>query len=425
MCYQSKRLAEENEALFHEACQLLAHLEKAGYQAYIVGGAVRDALLKRKVNDLDIATSATPGEVQSLFPRTVPTGLTHGTVTVISGQFSFEVTTFRGEGPYGDARRPDYVYFVDHLTTDLARRDFTINALAYRCSGEIVDPFKGRADLQKKLIRCVGKAEERFQEDALRILRGIRIAAQLAFEVEPRTLRAMRTERAGLEKLAVERVTSELDKLLSAPRPGKALKLLWTAQLLTHIQPLVSYASTSIRSLPDEEVFIQLDREWDTGLRWVLFLKMCGIPVDEARSVFRRFKMSGKAVSELALLWQKAAHWPRSSLSAKHARRLVFSFGLERLLKIIRLTHYFGTLNEKQWLQLRRQFCHADWDLPIEEASQLALDGHTMMRVAGREPGPWIGEVRRALLQKVIAGELNNHPEQLQREWCTHGPHAP
>ncbi len=194
-------------------------LKEAGYEAYPVGGCVRDLLMGREPGDVDICTSALPQEVMALFPSAVPTGLKHGTVTVPGEQCNVEITTFRRDGSYADARHPDAVSFGVGLVEDLSRRDFTINAMALPEYGEVIDPFGGRADLERKLIRCVGDPDRRFSEDALRMLRGVRFAAQLGFTLEGETGWAMRRNAHLVEHVSRERIRVELEKTLLSPRP--------------------------------------------------------------------------------------------------------------------------------------------------------------------------------------------------------------
>lgn len=406
---------------FRDAFRLVEKLEEAGHQAVIVGGSVRDALLGRRVHDIDLGTSATPDDVQRIFSHTVPTGLRHGTVIVIFRKHSYEVTTFRREGPYVDARRPSYVRFVQDLKTDLARRDFTINAIALNRDKELIDPFGGRTDLERRLIRSVGQADERFQEDPLRILRAVRFVAQLGFEIEAGTRSAMKAEKAGLRKLAVERITGELDKLMAASRPSRALWLLWEEQLIQEIIP----PSTMLTDIPARRDLQTIDREKDVGLRWILFLRLCGVQADQAKQTLRHFKKSRRDVQQLSLIWKEAEHWPSATFSVEDMKRKVFSLKLHRVLQIIRLASYIGRLTDAEWQFLRRQFCHADWELPVENVSQLALDGHTLIKMTGRDPGPWIGDVCHHLLQQVVAGKIVNHPQRLIKEWLQHGPHTP
>ena len=204
---------------------ILCALDSAGHRAVLAGGCVRDSLLGRRPSDWDIASSASPEEVLALFPRCVPTGIKHGTVTVMSGGGSVEVTSFRAEGGYSDHRRPDSVSFGCPLEADLARRDLTVNAMAMDAAGEITDPFGGRDDLRRRLLRCVGEPERRFDEDALRMLRTVRFSAQLGFEVEPRTLEAIRALAHLASGLSAERVRDELLKTLRSPAPGLVWQL--------------------------------------------------------------------------------------------------------------------------------------------------------------------------------------------------------
>ena len=204
---------------------ILCALDSAGHRAVLAGGCVRDNLLGRRPSDWDIASSASPEEVLTLFPRCVPTGIKHGTVTVLSGGGSVEVTAFRAESGYSDHRRPDSVSFGCPLEADLARRDLTVNAMAMDAAGEITDPFGGRDDLRRRLLRCVGEPERRFDEDALRMLRTVRFSAQLGFEIEPRTLEAIRALAHLASGLSAERVRGELLKTLRSPAPGLVWQL--------------------------------------------------------------------------------------------------------------------------------------------------------------------------------------------------------
>ncbi len=199
---------------------ILCALGRAGHSAALAGGCVRDSLLGRRPNDWDVASSARPEEVLALFPRCVPTGLRHGTVTVLSRGGAVEVTSFRAEGAYSDHRRPDSVAFGCSLEEDLARRDLTVNAMAMDAAGNVTDPFGGRADLERRLLRCVGAPERRFSEDALRMLRTVRFSAQLGFGVEAETLRAVRELAPLAASLSAERVRDELIKTLRSPRPS-------------------------------------------------------------------------------------------------------------------------------------------------------------------------------------------------------------
>lgn len=215
-----------------QARVILQTLRRHGHSAYMVGGYVRDKCLGRAVKDIDIATSALPQQVQDLFPRTIPTGLQHGTVTVLMDKFTFEVTTFRKESDYVDYRRPKQVTFVSELHEDLKRRDFTMNAMAMDESGHVIDPFGGLDDVRQGRIRCVGRAEERFTEDALRMLRCIRFAAEYELEIEEKTWEAICLLRELLQHIAIERVRMELERILSGHDPHRGLQLFVKTRLV-------------------------------------------------------------------------------------------------------------------------------------------------------------------------------------------------
>lgn len=219
-----------------EAALIMRRLEEHGHEAYAVGGCVRDSLLGRKPQDWDITTSARPDEVKAIFPRTVDTGIRHGTVTVLAYGGAFEVTTYRVDGEYEDARHPKEVRFTSSLAEDLRRRDFTINAMAYNERDGLVDEFGGMGDLSRGVIRCVGDAGERFSEDALRMLRAVRFAAQLGFEIEGGTLSAMSELSGSLKMVSAERIQAELVKLLTSDHPGE-LEVAWRAGLTAVFLP--------------------------------------------------------------------------------------------------------------------------------------------------------------------------------------------
>ncbi|GHU63238.1 polynucleotide adenylyltransferase [Clostridia bacterium] len=204
---------------------ILGQLNKQGHEAYVVGGCVRDSLLEKEPQDWDITTSALPEQVKGIFSKTVDTGLEHGTVTVIRGRKSFEVTTYRIDGTYVDNRHPSSVMFTSNLAEDLRRRDFTINAMAYHPSLGLVDPFDGRGDIHKRTIRCVGNAKARFSEDALRVLRALRFCAQLDFSIDYYTKTALKRRVSDLKEISKERVYSEITKILTSEHPEVFRKL--------------------------------------------------------------------------------------------------------------------------------------------------------------------------------------------------------
>ena len=208
-----------------QAAEIIKTLSSHGYEAYAVGGCVRDSILGKTPSDWDITTSARPEQVKALFAKTIDTGIKHGTVTVMMDKTGYEVTTYRIDGLYEDHRRPNDVTFTTSLREDLMRRDFTINAMAYNDTDGLIDLFGGMDDLQNRVIRCVGNARDRFEEDALRMLRAVRFAAELGFSLEPETRRALDRLHGSISRVAKERIFAELKKLLTAPHAADALRI--------------------------------------------------------------------------------------------------------------------------------------------------------------------------------------------------------
>lgn len=277
---------------------IIEELNKAGYEAYAVGGCVRDALLNKEPEDWDITTSASPYEVKRLFRRTIDTGLQHGTVTVMLHHVGYEVTTYRIDGEYEDGRHPKKVVFTKSLLEDLKRRDFTINAMAYNEKSGIVDEFDGILDLERKIIRCVGNAEERFTEDALRMLRAIRFAAQLGFIIEKKTESSISILAETLKKVSKERIQAELNKLLVSKHP-ECIKKVYDLGL-------------SLYALPDTERFYKKEVQnkvllilsflpSDSILRWAGFLSFC-TKANEAERILRGLKFDNHTIMYVSKL---------------------------------------------------------------------------------------------------------------------------
>lgn len=244
---------------------ILQTLHRRGYEAYYVGGCVRDQLLGRPVHDWDITTSALPEQIISCFGHSVPTGLRHGTVTVLEGESRAEVTTYRTEEGYADGRHPDRVRFVRSLGEDLARRDFTINAMAMDENGGVIDLFGGRNDLTRRVIRCVGEPERRFQEDALRMLRAIRFSAQLDFSIEENTRMAIRRNAHRCTRLSAERVRDEMEKTLLSPHPERLNDMLCLGLLDGFVQGATGEHAVSSRLPEDRAIrWAALCRCWPT-----------------------------------------------------------------------------------------------------------------------------------------------------------------
>lgn len=286
---------------------ILSTLTNAGEQAYLVGGCVRDFMLGRRINDWDITTSAKPERVQALFEKTVPTGIAHGTVTVIYDQAKAEVTTFRADGEYKDHRHPEQVQFVGNLTEDLSRRDFTINAMAMCAGGSITDLFGGREDLAKKTIRCVGKAEARFTEDALRMFRAYRFSAQLGFIIDDSITEAVAYCKPLAKELSAERIRDELEKILISDRP-EMLHTLAEQGLLERFGIEKSNPIISLSTLPAERLV-----RWSGA--FVCYPQL-------SKNVLRFDKYSQRLAAQTAELW----NIPYSRQGCKH---LIAEYGAD------------------------------------------------------------------------------------------------
>ena len=282
------------------AAALLDALHAAGYAAYAVGGCVRDSLLGRTAHDWDLCTSALPQQVMELFgtEQCIPTGLQHGTVTIKYGGQLYETTTFRTEGSYTDGRHPDEVQFVPDVREDLARRDFTINAMAYNEAEGLVDPFGGQADLQNGLLRAVGEPQQRFTEDALRILRLYRFAARFGFALDAATARAARQLAPHLDCISAERIQEELAKLLAAPQPGAYLEPAVLAVVLPELTPEGLTAAKPV-------VDACLAGEENLPVRWAALLGALG--ETDTRRVLKRLRCSNACIEETAILVREAA----------------------------------------------------------------------------------------------------------------------
>ena len=365
-------------------------LIRAGHRACPVGGCVRDSLLGHTPGDWDMCTSARPEELLALFPRAVPTGGAHGTVTVPTDSGPVEVTPFRREGGYSDGRHPDHVAFGASLEEDLARRDFTVNAMALDENGDIVDLFGGRADLERGLIRCVGQPEERFREDALRMLRGVRFAAQLGFDIERETLSAMARCAPLAGRVSAERVGAEVEKTLCAPHPDRGA--LWFSLGL-----LDSYLDRPGRR-PDLSGLEKLPPE--PMARWA---GLCAAlldagAVEDAAAFLKRLRRDKRTVRRCA----GAAELARGGVPEDAAgwRRALAAYGRE-VCRLAALLAGDGLL--EQVLAQR----------PCVRAEDLALSGGDLAALG--LSGPDIGRAQRALLERVLADPEDNTPERLRQ----------
>ena len=363
-------------------------LWEAGWPTYPVGGCVRDLLLGRTPGDFDLTTAARPEIVMALFPRTVPTGMRHGTVTVLTGDGPVEITTFRRESGYTDGRHPGEVRFDATLEEDLARRDFTINAMALTPDGGVIDPFGGRQDLERELIRCVGEPEKRFTEDALRMFRGVRFAAQLGFELQTDTARGIWRCAALAEVLSHERVRGELEKILCSPRPGWA-RMLFDTGLMRRYGCIPRGAFVTLSRLPRTP-----------EARWAGF---CAVVGEEGPSLLETLRLERKTIRACAdgfRLWK--AGLPQTD---EAWRRALWEYGVDGARAGAWMGDWEGRESSPALEQvLRRGDC---WNV-----KELALSGQDLAALGYR--GKDIGAAQRQLLDHVLEDPSANTPERLR-----------
>ena len=424
------------------AAELLDTLHRAGYAAYVVGGCVRDSLLGLTPHDWDLCTSALPQQVMELFgaQRCIPTGLQHGTVTVKQSGALYEITTFRTEGTYTDGRHPDEVHFVPDVREDLARRDFTINAMAYNEKEGLVDPFGGQADLQSGIVRAVGVPRQRFTEDALRILRLYRFAARFGFAIDPPTAQAAQELCAHLDCVSVERIEEELAKLLAAPAPAAYLdkKILLvilpelSSEALAAAKPVVDACPAGEQALPVRLAALLLSLGED-GTRRTLRRLRCSNACIEETAVLVREAVPGvpgafssdtnRAIPSPALLPAATGSHPSGRSSEKlparppvslniYTRKLLGQYGLKTVQRLAALGTALQPEHAADFAALSELAERLDADGVCCRISQLAVNGRDLM-AAGVPAGPGIRKVLEALLDGVIREEYPNERQAL------------
>ena len=387
------------------AAALLTRLHAAGYAAYAVGGCVRDSLLGQTPHDWDLCTSATPEQVLELFGEAhcIPTGLQHGTVTVKHGGALYEITTFRTEGAYSDGRHPDHVAFVPDVKEDLARRDFTINAMAYNAEEGLIDPFGGQNDLAAGIVRAVGEPQRRFEEDALRILRLYRFAARFGFAIDPATGQAARALCRHLDCVSEERIAEELSRLLAAPAPGAYLE----AEVLAVIFPELDAAE-----LPESRRILDA---LEPGMEHVpvrLAALLCPLGEAGARAALKRLKCSNALTGTVATLVREAAAGMPGAALTLTARRLLSRYDLATITDLTALCSAQHPEQAEAFAALQQEAARLVETNACCRINQLAVNGRDLMD-AGIRPGPGLRRVLDALLEQVLTGQLPNEKAAL------------
>lgn len=430
-----------------KAEKILEVLHGNGYEAYVVGGCVRDSILGREPGDWDITTSASPQQVKALFPRTIDTGIEHGTVTVMDGKDGFEVTTYRVDGDYEDSRHPKNVTFTKSLTEDLKRRDFTINAMAYSPETGLVDEFGGLSDIKNKIIRCVGEPRERFGEDALRMMRAVRFSAQLGFVLADDVKDAIKEMAGNLAQISAERIQTELIKLLTSPRPHwfrTAYETGITAVIMPEFDRIMAqrqhnphhayttgeHTLVALRSIPSDKV-----------LRLTMLFHDMGKPevfeTDEngkdhfrghaahseviARTIMKRLKFDNETLRLVCNLVKNHSMYPQ--LSGRDIRRSAWKIGpdqFESFLLVKRadiMAHHPDVIPAKlDYLrEVERIWQHILANHDCMSLKELAVSGKDLI-ADGMQPGPQLGAVLEELLQLVLEEPQKNDRELLLEE---------
>ncbi len=403
----------------HEVVELCRSFADKGYRAWVVGGCLRDVLLGRPAADWDLATDARPEQVQRIFPRVLLTGVQHGTVTIRHRGHGYEVTTLRGEGAYSDGRHPDSVSFVTDIAQDLARRDFTINAMAYDpLADALEDPHAGAADLERKLIRAVGSAERRFSEDGLRVLRAARFCATLEFELEPATEAAIGSTLDTFRKVSAERVRDEWLKALKAGAAARAFAVMARSGILEVTFPELAALErtrweSSLRAL-------DLSRGADPILRLAALLW----PLADASTCvdgwLARYRFSNQERERVLRMLKYASAAPDVAISDAALRRKARAISRAHLADVLALSDilaeaHFGAASQQAGASAQlssRVFALVTAQTPLTH-KELAVSGKDLMTALALPPGPKLGELLDGLLEAVLDDPSENRAERL------------
>lgn len=423
---------------------IIKTLEKNGYTAYVVGGAVRDMLMGKSPHDFDIATSAKPFQIKQLFRRTIDTGLKHGTVTVVENNTGFEVTTYRTEGAYIDGRHPSSVSFVASIEEDLQRRDFTMNAMAYSPLRGLVDCTGGQEDLEAGLIRCVGEPERRFSEDALRMLRAVRFSAVLGFGIEDETARAIRKCSAMIRKISAERIRDELNKILMSPRP-EDIKKLHTSGLLQYIIPELEACvgekqknKYHIYNVFEHILCTVKNTPTDLALRWAALLHDIGKPlcascdsngiihfyghhresVKLANDILHRLRFDKDTIHDILVLIE--SHDVRIENNPPGVKRMMTRTGAPLFEKLLLLQEADNLAKNLKFFKDKKKKLDETSDIYKRILTErqpylindLAVNGKDLIKI-GFKPGRELGDCLKKLLDEVILNPDLNRREYL------------
>ncbi|MEW8971637.1 MAG: CCA tRNA nucleotidyltransferase [Mesobacillus sp.] len=385
---------------FKQAVPVLELIENAGFEAYFVGGSVRDHILGREISDVDIATSALPEELKEIFPKTNDVGIEHGTILVHYYGGHYEITTFRSEENYSDFRRPDKVSFIRSLKEDLQRRDFTMNAMAMDKDGNIIDPFAGKEAIKNKQIATVGNPDERFGEDALRMLRAVRFQSQLSFSIEKSTLESLAAQCHLLENIAVERKTVEFEKLLMGTGRREAVQLLSESGMIRFLPGLKEHADAVKRFSS------QLTENFELIESWVLLVFELGLKDNEVEDFLRQWKLPVSKIKRI----NRVHSLLLNRLEKDWDMERVYKAGLEDAI-----------CAEIVYSSLQKISCSTDkikglYDrLPIKHRKELNVTGNDVMSWMDKPPGPWLRLILEEIERSVITGAVPNEKEKIKK----------
>ncbi len=428
--------------------EILEDINNAGYEAYIVGGCVRDFLLGKEPNDWDITTGATPETVKKIFRRTIDTGIAHGTVTVMKDKEGYEVTTYRIDGEYEDSRHPKEVIFTPSLEEDLKRRDFTINAMAYHPKKGLVDIFSGEKDLKEGIIRAVGNPIERFNEDALRMMRAIRFAATLGYTIEDETFQAIKQLAPTICRISAERVQAEIVKLLISDNPYR-FRLFYESGLSSFFMPEFDENMNTPQNHPHhvynvgEHILHSLEYvENDRILRLAMLFHDIGkcrtLTTDEdgithfyghpgvgenmTRSIMKRLKFDNEAIDTVSIL--TGSHDITINADSRAVRRALNKFGpdnFERLLKVKYAdckaqSDYKREEKLSELSNIKEIYDNIMAEESCFNLSMLAVTGRDLIKM-GCEPGPLLGKLLNEMLEDVMDNPEHNNREYLLNEF--------
>ncbi|EOD9707677.1 CCA tRNA nucleotidyltransferase [Staphylococcus aureus] len=389
-----------DKSLFEQARPILEQIQDNGFEAYYVGGSVRDYVMGRNIHDIDITTSATPDEIESIFSHTIPVGKEHGTINVVFNDENYEVTTFRAEEDYVDHRRPSGVTFVRDLYEDLQRRDFTMNAIAMDTAYKLYDYFDGQQDINNRIIRTVGIAEERFQEDALRVIRCLRFQSQLSFDIAMETFEAMRTQMADIKFLSIERIVIELTKLMRGINVEESFNHLKSLKAFNYMPYFEQLDMNQIN------VTEPIDLE--------LLIAIVSVKFDINYSL-KPLKLSNRQVKDINQYIQIMNALP-SIITKEQLKMFVYDYDTN-LIKNVMVAADVLKANDIQGheplivnLQTIDETLHR---LPMHNRKDMMVNGGVLMAHLNAKSGPWLKDVLRQIEIAIVTGKVSNEETEI------------